>query len=97
MSRGSRPTGLTVGETELDLSHLRRSTRTALELAVVALAPTELLDGLAVVAGLLEAVDELPRESPPVVALVPRLVKRAEKALTNWNAWHAEHLAKLKA
>ena len=63
-----------MSQTHLDLSHLRRETRTALELAVVALAPFELLDGLAAAAGLLEALEELPRDSPAVVALVPPLL-----------------------
>ena len=81
----------------LDLNHLRRDTRTALELAVVALAPMELLDSLAVAAGLLEALDELPPDSPPVIALVPQLKARTRKALDRWNKWHAKHLARLKA
>jgi hypothetical protein len=97
LSRGSRPAGTQAGSTDLDLSHLRRDARTALELAVVALAPAELLDGLAAVAGLLEAVEELPRDSPPVVAMLPPLVQRARKALDKWNKWHAEHLAKVRA
>jgi hypothetical protein len=33
-------------ETPMDLGHLRREARSALELAVVALAPTGLVDGL---------------------------------------------------
>ena len=84
-------------ETPLDLSHLRRQTRTALELAVVALAPSDLLDRLAGVAGLLEAIVELPPNSPPVLALIPEISKRAHRALKDWDDWHAEHLAKLKA
>jgi hypothetical protein len=60
-------------ETPLDLSHLRREARTALELAVVALAPSDLVDRLAVVAGLLEAIVELPPNSAPVLALLPNL------------------------
>ena len=55
-------------EKVLDLTHLRRETRTALELAVVALAPSELIDRLAKSAGLLEAIAELPTDSAPVVA-----------------------------
>ena len=81
----------------LDLNHLRRDTRTALELAVVALAPMELLEQLAVAAGLLEALDELPPDSPPVIALVPQLKTRTRKTLDRWNKWHAKHLAKLRA
>jgi hypothetical protein len=84
-------------ETPLNLSHLRRDTRTALELAVVALAPMELISQLAGVAGLLEALLELPQNCPPVLALVPSVSKRGRRSLTAWNAWHKEHLAKVKA
>ena len=76
----------------LDLTHLRRETRTALELAVVALAPSELVDRLATVAGLLEALVELPTNSAPVVALVPRVVTLANSALDDWNKWQQQHL-----
>lgn len=82
--------------TSLDLLHLRRSARTALELGVVALAPPELLDELAATTGLLEAVSELPADSPPVLALVPRLAKRTEAVLERWNEWYGRHLARIK-
>jgi hypothetical protein len=85
------------GETPLDLSHLRRQSRTALELAVVAMAPSEIIDPLAVAAGLLEAIVELPPNSPPVLTLLPQLVQRARAALDKWQRWEGEHLAKLKA
>ena len=87
----------TGAETPLDLSHLRRETRTALELAVVALAPMNLIEPLASVAGLLEALVELPPDSPPVLALVPKVSQRGRSALASWKAWHEEHLAKVKA
>lgn len=77
-----------------NLRHARRRVRTALELAVVTLAPTELVDGLAMSAGLLEALSELPRDSPPVVALVPRVVARTNEVLEHWQSWHAEHVEK---
>lgn len=83
--------------TPLDVSHLRRETRTALELAVVALAPASVIDSLAVVAGLLEALAELPAGSPPVVALLPEVSKRGRSALAVWTAWHKQHLAQIKA
>lgn len=80
--------------TPLDLNHLRRETRTALELAVVALAPSELVDRLAAAAGLLEALVELPTDSAPVVALVPRVQSRAKIALDDWYKWQKEALEK---
>lgn len=79
-------------KTGLNLSHLRRETRTALELAVVTLAPWELLERLASSAGLLEALVELPSESPPALALAPGLEKRTREALDAWKTWHQEHL-----
>lgn len=79
-------------DTPLDLSHLRREARTALELALVALAPSELVDRLATVAGLLEALVELPPNSAPVLALVPTVVTRANSVLRDWKKWHQEHL-----
>lgn len=78
--------------TPLDLSHLRRESRTALELAVVALAPAEVVDALATAAGLLEALAELPPDSAPVVALVPRVQTQAKGALESWQKWQKEHL-----
>jgi hypothetical protein len=94
MSKHRRTTDPEGREMPLDLSHLRRDVRTALELAVVALAPGELVDRLAVSAGLLEALVELPADSPPVIALVPKVVTRTRRALEDWQKWHDEHLEK---
>jgi hypothetical protein len=85
---GSPPAG------GLSLSHLRRETRTALELAVVALAPSELLERLAASAGLLEALVELPASSPPALALVPGLIERTRDSLEDWQTWQRENLEK---
>lgn len=81
MSTGNRPSSL------LDLRHLRRETRTALELAIVELAPNDLIDRLGVVAGLLEALAELPTDSAPAIALGPATIDRARDALAAWHAW----------
>jgi hypothetical protein len=81
-------------ELQMDLSHLRRQSRTALELAVVAMAPTDLVDRLAAAAGLLEALLELPADSAPVVAAVPRVITRTRGALEEWQKWGHEHLEK---
>ena len=87
-------TQLERAESQMDLTHLRREARTALELAVVALAPTDLVDRLAAVAGLLEALIELPSNTPPVITLVPRLLTHARSALEDWSKWQHEHLEK---
>lgn len=97
MSKGRKGKWVNEGETSLELSHLRRDTRTALELAVTALAPLDVIDRLAAAAGLFEAIRELPPDSPPVAALVPRLMKRANSALQEWQRWYRVHLAKVKA
>jgi len=67
--------------TRLDLSHLRREARTALELAIVELAPNDLIDRLALVTGLLEALAELPANSAPAIALdPPRRIAHASRS-----------------
>ena len=81
----------------MELGRLRREIRTALVLAVVSLAPSHLIDGLAAAAGLLEALVELQPKSPPVLALVPELEKRSKKVLNEWQKWRAEHLPTGKA
>ena len=60
----------------LDLSHLRREVRTALELAIIELAPNDIVDGLATVSGILEALAELPASSAPALALGPGTAQR---------------------
>ena len=82
------------GESQMDLSHLRRESRTALELAVVAMAPSDLVNRLATSAGLLEALVELPTDCAPVITLVPTLVSRTRSALDDWQKWHQEYLEK---
>ena len=75
----------------LDLSHLRRDSRTALELAIIELAPSNLIDGLATVTGLLEALAELPPDSAPAMALGPATADRARVALKQWQAFADRH------
>jgi len=73
--------------TRMDLSHLRRESRTALELAIVELAPADMIDRLAVVTGLLEALIELPADSAPAFTLGPATADRARVALKAWQVW----------
>src|SRR5688572_11059083 len=81
-------------ETRMDLSHLRREVRTALELAIVALAPSDLVDRLAVTAGLFEALSGLPNDSAPVMAMLPAVVTRARSSLDDWQNWHNKYVEK---
>jgi hypothetical protein len=76
-------------EEALRISHLRREVKTALELAVAALAHAEVIDGLATAAGLLEALNEFPKSSAPVLATLPRASELAERSLQAWRDWQA--------
>ena len=94
MSERGKLTKLERAESHMDLSHLRRESRTALELAIVALAPSDLVDRLATSAGLLEALAELPTDSAPVIGIMPTVVTRTRNVLDDWQKWHEEYLAK---
>jgi hypothetical protein len=76
-------------EEALRVSHLRREVKTALELAVAALAHADVIDGLATAAGLLEALSEFPKSSAPVLATLPRATELAERSLQAWRDWQA--------
>lgn len=76
---------------QIELVHLRREIRTALELAIVALAPEDLVERLAAGAGILETIAELPLDAAPIAALAPRTIRRAKEALDAWHRWQREH------
>ena len=82
------------GDTQKELAQLRREARAALDLAVVALAPSQLVDRLALALGLLESLGELPADSPPVLALVPKTITRSKSSLDDWRVWHKQYLGK---
>jgi hypothetical protein len=73
----------------LKSAHLRRDIKTALELAIALLAPTELVDELARAAGLLEALTHFPSDAAPVIANTPRAFELAKDALAEWKKWEA--------
>jgi hypothetical protein len=76
----------------LEVVHQWREARTALELAVVALAPWEIIERLATATGLLEALSELPLDSPPARTLVPRVATLSKSALDAWQKWKETQL-----
>ncbi len=82
---------------EMELRHLGREVKTALELALVALAPAELVERLATLAGLLDAVSALPSDSPAIASRIPSLETRARSALSEWNRWREKHFQKISA
>jgi hypothetical protein len=85
---------INAGDTQRELAQLRQDARVALDLAVVALAPSQLIERLALAVGLLESLGELPADSPPVVALVPKTIARSKSSLDDWRSWHEQHLAR---
>ena len=70
-----------------ELRHLLRAVKTALELAIVARAPVELLDRLARPAGLLDALSQLPLDGPATSAMLPELLIETRSAVDRWEAW----------
>jgi hypothetical protein len=82
------------GDTQRELARLRQEARAALDLAVVALAPSQLIERLALAVGLLESLGELPADRPPVVALVPKTISCSRSSLDDWRSWHKQHLEK---
>jgi hypothetical protein len=79
------------GETQKELAKLRHEARAGLDLAVVALAPSQLIERLALAVGLLESLSELPANSPPLVALVSKTIARSTSSLDEWRSWHKQH------
>jgi hypothetical protein len=79
------------------LLHLAREVKTALELAIAASAPTELVDRLAVVAGLLDAITGLALSETGTLPLVSSTTERAKTALAAWHRWQSDHPPKASA
>jgi hypothetical protein len=73
---------------QTELRHLLRSVKTSLELAIVARAPADLLNRLGRVAGILDAVTQLPTDEGPAQALIAGLVADGLAAVDAWNRWH---------
>ena len=73
---------------QTEVRHLLRNVKTSLELAIVARAPAELLNRLGRVAGLLDAVSQLPTEEGPAQALIPALIADGLAAVDAWDRWH---------
>lgn len=82
---------------EMELRHLGREVKTALEMAIVALAPSDLVDRLALAAGLLDALGDLPGDAAPARALAPKTTERARRALVDWQKWEQHNLKKASA
>jgi hypothetical protein len=73
---------------QTEVRHLLRALKTSLELAIVARAPGDLLNRLGRVAGLLDAVSQLPTDEGPAQALTPALLADGLAAVEAWDKWH---------
>ena len=82
---------------QMELRHLAREVKTCLELAIAAFAPGDLVDRLAVAAGLLDAITDMALDETATVPLVTRTVERAGHALAAWHQWRDDHPPKATA
>ena len=78
---------------QTQIRHLLRTLKTSLELAIVARAPTDLLNRLGRVAGLLDAVSQLPAEAGPAQAMTASLVADGVAAVEAWEKWQRARTA----
>lgn len=82
---------------QMELRHLTREVKTSLELALAALAPSDLIDHLAIGVGLLDAITDMALDEAATVPLVIRTVERANQALAAWRRWRDDHPPKATA
>jgi hypothetical protein len=73
---------------QTEIRHLLRNLKTSLELAIVARAPSDLLNRLGRVAGLLDAISQLPTDEGPAQALAAGLIADGLSAVEAWEKWH---------
>jgi hypothetical protein len=76
---------------QTEIRHILRNVKTSLELAIVARAPSDLLNRLGRVAGLLDAVSQLPIDAGPAQALTPGLIADGLGAIEAWDQWQRSH------
>ena len=70
-----------------EVRHLLRTVKTSLELAIVARAPSDLLNRLGRVSGLLDAVSQLPIDEGPAQAMTPGLIAEGLAVVDAWQKW----------
>ena len=78
-------------ESTMRLRHLTREVSTAVELALMRLAPNPLIEELAAIAGLLGALQELPPDTEALRVWATATVERATQGLERWRAWEEQH------
>lgn len=78
-------------DNQTQIRHVLRNVKTSLELAIVARAPADLLNKLGRVAGLLDAVSQLPINEGPAQALRVGLIADGLAAIDAWHTWQRSH------
>ena len=78
-----------VDSTPMRVRHLAREVSTALELAMVGMAPNAMIERLGSAAGLLMALTELPLDTEALRIWAKETVTRAELCLEDWRRWEA--------
>lgn len=74
-------------DTPTEMRHLLRTVKTSLELAIMARAPGDLVNRLARISGLLDAVSELPTDEGPARDMTATLLVDALSAVELWRVW----------
>lgn len=70
-----------------EMRHLLRAVKTSTELAILARAPTELVNRLGRASGLLDALSQLATDAGPARELSGVLIADGVAALEQWRAW----------
>ena len=78
-------------QSTMQLRHLAREISSAVELALVRMAPNPLIEELAAVAGLLGALQELPLDTEALRVWASQAIARAAQSMERWRAWEERH------
>jgi hypothetical protein len=74
-------------DTAIEMRHLLRTVKTSLELAIMARAPNDLVNRLARVSGLLDALSQLPAAEGPARDMTATVLADALSATELWRVW----------
>jgi hypothetical protein len=74
-------------DTATEMRHLLRTVKTSLELAIMARAPYDLVNRLARVSGLLDALSQLPTAEGPARDMTVTVLADALSAIELWRVW----------
>ena len=70
-----------------EMRHLLRTVKTSVELAIMARAPSDLVNRLARASGLLDALSQLPTDEGPARDMTAAVLADALSAVELWRVW----------